>query len=117
MTPHQKKKERLKRRQEAKFARARLKIFPAPGEPGWGVVDTNVKTHDVWMGNEDGPLVYKDEFFAKLVARMICGMLRWKPLRCRPKPYTGDANKLKDVHKVHVAAECVLEDLESGRII
>jgi hypothetical protein len=79
----------------------------------WGLLDT---VDGVWMGNDDGPLVYEVEDIARVAAEMCDAMCGWPIGRARARPYEPSHKRLRDEQKAHMSPVEALRRLEEGEL-
>jgi hypothetical protein len=79
----------------------------------WGVYD---KTEDVWIGNDDGPVVYDNLMVARMAAQVTECALYGSDLggRHEARVYPGGPKRLRDVVKNKMTPEQALARIESG---
>jgi hypothetical protein len=79
----------------------------------YALFDTKDK---VWMGDEAGPVTYKDPQLARLCAEVLSDQLKWPVTRIRAIPYDNSATKIRDRVDFQRTTAEALERLESGLV-
>ena len=77
----------------------------------FGLNDTK---DNLWMGNDEGPLLYEDEEVAKVAAQIVDRSLHQVMGRTRALPYMGQAVRLRDQIPVLTDPVAALGQLEDG---
>ena len=78
----------------------------------WGLYDT---VDNLWMGNNEGPLVYDVEQWAKLAAQVMNKQLGYV-LRIECRVYDESPKHLKDEVKAVMSGVEAIKNLEEGGI-
>jgi hypothetical protein len=69
------------------------------------------------MGDSEGPILHDDKSLADVAARVIDVQLRQVAGRTRARPYTEEANVLKDEKETLMSPEDAIIRLERGSTI
>lgn len=79
----------------------------------WGLWDTE---DSVWMGNDDGPVVFADYGIARIAAQVIDVQLGQVLARTQAKEYQHGPKRLRDTVDAKMSPLQALNAIENGRI-
>jgi hypothetical protein len=80
----------------------------------YGVLDT---VDGLWIGNEDGPVLYESEDLAKVSARIVGVRLGHSPLRYRARLWQPCEMTKRDTLPTKMDALKALTLLEEGKVL
>jgi len=76
-----------------------------------GLYDTR---DSLWMGTDEGPLLYEDAELAKVAAQIVDRALHQPPGRTRAIPYTPGFKRIRDAKPILTPPALALAKLEDG---